>query len=51
MHRLRELNLKIPLYAPWPATSDTMQASGTSQVLGDSIDALIGNLKDEGLLE
>lgn len=34
----------------WQATSDTIQASGRSQVLDDSIDALIGNLKDKGLL-
>lgn len=35
----------------WQATSDTIQASGRSQVLDDSIDALIGNLKEKGLLE
>jgi hypothetical protein len=34
----------------WQATSDTIQASGRSQVLDDSIDGLIGNLKDKGLL-
>jgi hypothetical protein len=35
----------------WQATSDTIQASGRSQVLDDSIDALIGNLKEKGLLD
>ena len=35
----------------WQATSDTIQASGRDQVLDDSIDALIGNLKEKGLLD
>jgi hypothetical protein len=35
----------------WQATSDTIEASGRSQVLDDSIAALIGNLEDKGLLE
>ena len=35
----------------WQATSDTIEASGRSQIMDDSIDALIGNLEDQGLLE
>mgnify|MGYP000026271296 CR=1 FL=1 len=35
----------------WQATSDTIEASGRSQVLTDSIDALIDNLQEKGLLE
>lgn len=34
----------------WQATSDTIKTGGTSQLLDDAIGALIGNLKDEGLL-
>jgi hypothetical protein len=34
----------------WQAVSETIQASSTSQVMDDTIDALIGNLKEKGLL-
>jgi len=34
----------------WQAVSETIQASSTSQVMSDAIDALIGNLKEKGLL-
>ncbi len=34
----------------WQAVSETIQASSTSQVMDDAIDALIGNLKEKGLL-
>jgi len=34
----------------WQAVSETIEASGTSQVMDDAIDALIGNLKAKGLL-
>jgi hypothetical protein len=35
----------------WQAVSDTIQASGTSKLRNDAIDSLIGNLKDQGLLD
>ena len=35
----------------WQATSDTIQAGDRSKLLDDSIDGLIGNLKEKGLLE
>ncbi|MEE4144810.1 MAG: hypothetical protein V2I26_08430 [Halieaceae bacterium] len=34
----------------WQAVSETIEASSTSQVMNDAIDALIGNLKEKGLL-
>lgn len=34
----------------WQAVSETIESSGTSQVMDDAIDALIGNLKEKGLL-
>jgi hypothetical protein len=34
----------------WQAVSETIESSSTSQVMKDAIDALIGNLKDKGLL-
>jgi hypothetical protein len=34
----------------WQAVSETIQSSSTSQVMDDAIDALIGNLKEKGLL-
>jgi hypothetical protein len=34
----------------WQAVSETIQSSGTSQVMHDAVDALIGNLKEKGLL-
>lgn len=34
----------------WQAVSETIQSSDTSQVMDDAIDALIGNLKEKGLL-
>jgi hypothetical protein len=34
----------------WQAVSETIQSSDTSQVMDDTIDALIGNLKEKGLL-
>jgi hypothetical protein len=38
-------------YDPGYGSLDTIEASGRSQVLDDSIAALIGNLEDKGLLE
>ena len=34
----------------WQAVTDTIQSGGTDQVRNDSIDALVGNLKEKGLL-
>jgi hypothetical protein len=34
----------------WQAVSDTVEASGTNKLRNDAIHALIGNLKDQGLL-
>ena len=34
----------------WQAVSETIESSSTSQVIDDAIDALIGNLKEKGLL-
>lgn len=34
----------------WQAVSETIQSSDTSQVMDDTVDALIGNLKEKGLL-
>jgi hypothetical protein len=34
----------------WQAVSETIESSSTSQVMKDAIDALIGNLKEKGLL-
>jgi hypothetical protein len=34
----------------WQAVSDTIQSSNTNQVRDDAIDALIGNLKKQGLI-
>jgi ABC-type branched-subunit amino acid transport system substrate-binding protein len=34
----------------WQAVSETIESSSTSQVMSDAIDALIGNLKEKGLL-
>jgi hypothetical protein len=34
----------------WQAVSETIEARGSSQVIDDAIDALIGNLKEKGLL-
>lgn len=34
----------------WQAVTDTIQSGGTGQVRDDSIDAMIGNLKEKGLL-
>lgn len=34
----------------WQAVSETIESSSTSQVMDDTIDALIGNLKEKGLL-
>ena len=34
----------------WQAVSETIQSSDTDQVMDDTIDALIGNLKEKGLL-
>ena len=34
----------------WQAVSETIQSGGSSQVMGDAVDALIGNLKEKGLL-
>ncbi len=34
----------------WQAVSETIESSSTSQVMNDAIDALIGNLKEKGLL-
>lgn len=34
----------------WQAVSETIQASSTSQVMDDTVDALIANLKEKGLL-
>jgi len=35
----------------WQAVSDTIQAGSTDKLRHDAIDSLIGNLKDEGLLD
>jgi hypothetical protein len=35
---------------PWQAVSETIQASDSSQVMNDAVDALIGNLKEQKLL-
>ncbi len=35
----------------WQAVSDTIQASGTGKLRDDAIASLIGNLKDQGLLD
>ncbi len=35
----------------WQAVSDTIQASGTGKLRDDAIGSLIGNLKDQGLLD
>jgi hypothetical protein len=35
---------------PWQAVSETIQASGSSQVIDDTVDALISNLKETKLL-
>ncbi len=34
----------------WQAVSETIQASGTKKLRNDAINSLIGNLKDQGLL-
>ncbi len=34
----------------WQAVSETIESGSTSQVMRDAIDALIGNLKEKGLL-
>jgi hypothetical protein len=34
----------------WQAVSETIESSSSSQVIDDAIDALIGNLKEKGLL-
>ena len=34
----------------WQAVSETIQSSDTDQVMDDTIDALMGNLKEKGLL-
>ena len=34
----------------WQAVSETIESSSNSQVMNDAIDALIGNLKEKGLL-
>ena len=34
----------------WQAVSETIQSGGSSQVMGDAVNALIGNLKEKGLL-
>jgi len=34
----------------WQAVSETIESSGGSQVMDDTVDALIGNLKEKGLL-
>ncbi len=35
----------------WQAVSDTIQAGGTNRLRNDAIKSLIGNLKDQGLLD
>ncbi len=35
----------------WQATADTIESSGTGQVLDDAIDGLMANLKEKGLLD
>ncbi|MEH6590066.1 MAG: hypothetical protein V7746_07425 [Halioglobus sp.] len=35
----------------WQAVSDTIQASGNRKLRDDAIDSLIGNLKDQGMLD
>jgi nucleotide-binding universal stress UspA family protein len=35
----------------WQAVSDTIQASGDKKLRNDAINGLIGNLKDEGMLD
>ena len=35
---------------PWQAVSETVEADDSSQVMEDAVDALIGNLKEKGLL-
>jgi hypothetical protein len=35
----------------WQAVSNTVQASGNTKLRNDAIDSLIGNLKDQGLLD
>jgi hypothetical protein len=35
----------------WQAVSDTIQASGDRKLRDDAIDSLIGNLKDQGMLD
>jgi hypothetical protein len=34
----------------WQAVSETIESSGSSQVMGDAVHALVGNLKEKGLL-
>jgi hypothetical protein len=34
----------------WQAVTETIKSSSNSQVMNDAIDALIGNLKEKGLL-
>ena len=34
----------------WQAVSETIESSGSKQVMKDAVDALIGNLKEKGLL-
>jgi hypothetical protein len=35
----------------WQAVTETIKSSSNSQVMDDAIDALIGNLKEKGLLK